>query len=320
MARRFLLALAVLTTAALTAATTTSAHAKPAPKPRLSAQAVTVLDNGVQAVVALKLSKKATKTVKVAWATKDGTALAGSDYTKSSGTVTIKKGKRTGTITVPILDDTVYEATEAFTVTLASKQATGAGPVTVTITDNDPTPGPTAPSALAGTITAVQTSADPLHPARSVVTTFTMTVRLVPTATPGQWRDDGSGSWTIRGSGYETVTEDVCSYSAITEVSDTGTFLKGAGAPATKQGTLLLSGFDPAGATGAPLLAWAGTSAARRTAPNFCRTLAFDPGTWAFGQSATGGYTGTPGTGRGVRLGVDAPGQLTVTGSLTPVA
>src|SRR6478735_2860909 len=142
MARRFLLALAVLTTAALTAATTTSAHAKPAPKPRLSAQAVTVLDNGVQAVVALKLSKKATKTVKVAWATKDGTALAGSDYTKSSGTVIIKEGRRTGTITVPVLDDAAHEGTESFTVILASKQAKSARPVTVTINDNDAPPPP----------------------------------------------------------------------------------------------------------------------------------------------------------------------------------
>jgi Calx-beta domain-containing protein len=90
----------------------------------------------------------------VSWATADGTALAGSDYTASSGTANLPaRGSRTVTVTVPIVGDTENEPDETFTVELTNQQpsskavilkAQGVG----TILDND---GP--PSMSVGDVT-----------------------------------------------------------------------------------------------------------------------------------------------------------------------
>ena len=80
--------------------------------------------------------------VSVDYATSDGTAKAGSDYTARTGTVIISNSNTSGTFTVSIADDTHYEANETFTVTLSNPvncTLTGTNnPATVTITDNDP--------------------------------------------------------------------------------------------------------------------------------------------------------------------------------------
>ncbi len=76
----------------------------------------------------------------VDYATANGTALAGSDYIATSGTLTFTGGATTRTITVPIINDTVTESDEAFTVTLANPTAGAAitgGAATVTVFDND---------------------------------------------------------------------------------------------------------------------------------------------------------------------------------------
>jgi hypothetical protein len=53
----------------------------------------------------------------VNYRTADGSATAGSDYTgTTTGTVTIPKNATTGTIRVPITDDSTYERDETFTV------------------------------------------------------------------------------------------------------------------------------------------------------------------------------------------------------------
>jgi len=66
--------------------------------------------------------------VSVAYATANGTATAGSDYTAKSGTVSLPSGCKCGTISVPIIGDAVTEGTETFTVNLSS-------PVNATIGD-----------------------------------------------------------------------------------------------------------------------------------------------------------------------------------------
>jgi hypothetical protein len=68
----------------------------------------------------------ATGTVK--YATSDGTARAGVDYTASSGTLTFPAGATTATFTVPIHDDQVQgEADESFHVNLSQFNVVGAG-------------------------------------------------------------------------------------------------------------------------------------------------------------------------------------------------
>ncbi len=72
----------------------------------------------------LSLSKAAATAVTVAYSTADGTARAGSDYTAASGTITFAPGETSKTISLPVLADTVLEASETVMVNLA--QANGA--------------------------------------------------------------------------------------------------------------------------------------------------------------------------------------------------
>ncbi|HEX5591393.1 MAG TPA: Calx-beta domain-containing protein [Candidatus Limnocylindrales bacterium] len=90
----------------------------------------------------LTISNPSSTPVSVAWATSDGTAVAGSDYVAASGTVTFAAGATSAMITLSILGDTAFEATEAFGVTLSSPQGLtiGTGSATVTITNDDAQP------------------------------------------------------------------------------------------------------------------------------------------------------------------------------------
>lgn len=79
----------------------------------------------------------------VHYATADGTALAGSDYTAKSGTLTFGPGSTTQTILIPIRNDTTAEEAETFTVTLSNPsgaaQLGSRSVATITIIDNDAT-------------------------------------------------------------------------------------------------------------------------------------------------------------------------------------
>ena len=68
----------------------------------------------------VSLSRAGSAVVTVAFATADGSAAAGADYTAASGTLTFAAGATTATIEVAILDDTTAEETETFTVTLSN--------------------------------------------------------------------------------------------------------------------------------------------------------------------------------------------------------
>ena len=74
-------------------------------------------------------------TVTVHYATHDGTALAGTDYTSTSGTLTFGPGETAENVTVPIIDRTGTAPTRRFTVTLSSPTAAtivdGTGVVTI---------------------------------------------------------------------------------------------------------------------------------------------------------------------------------------------
>ena len=61
-----------------------------------------------------------TQAVTVDYATSDGDALAGNDYTGTIDTLTIPPGDSSGVISVPIIDDDVAEDDETFTLTLSN--------------------------------------------------------------------------------------------------------------------------------------------------------------------------------------------------------
>jgi hypothetical protein len=78
--------------------------------------------------------------VSVNYATSDGTATAGSDYTATSGTLTFGPGELTKFITVHIKDDNLFEnGDETFNVTLSNptNSAVLVAPATTTVTIND---------------------------------------------------------------------------------------------------------------------------------------------------------------------------------------
>ena len=92
---------------------------------------------------AVTLSRPPSSTVTVDYATSDGTATAGSDYTAASGTLTFAAGETEKTVSVPVLDDAHDEGSE--TLTLALSNASGAyledGTATGTINNSDHMPG-----------------------------------------------------------------------------------------------------------------------------------------------------------------------------------
>ena len=98
---------------------------------------------GGTAEFTVTLSSAATGAVTVSYATVDGTATAGADYTTTSGMLTFEvNGDRTQRVEVPTLEDDEAEETETFTVQLSAPSgatvADGTG--TGTITDNDEAP------------------------------------------------------------------------------------------------------------------------------------------------------------------------------------
>jgi serralysin len=86
----------------------------------------------------VSLSGSSTQTITVQYSTANGTALAGSDYTTTTGTLTFTPGVTSQTISIPILNDSVNEANETFTLKLTSPTNAilgGTATVTTTITD-----------------------------------------------------------------------------------------------------------------------------------------------------------------------------------------
>ena len=81
-------------------------------------------------------------TTTVEFATSDGSATAGLDYTATSGTLTFAPGETTKEITVTILDDVAQESDETFIITVfnASNASLLGGIATVTIVDTDSAP------------------------------------------------------------------------------------------------------------------------------------------------------------------------------------
>ena len=80
-----------------------------------------VLENAGHAVITVERSHGEHGTVTVHYATSDGTATAGADYTATSGTLSWADGDESDkVITIPILDDSTAEGTETIELTLSA--------------------------------------------------------------------------------------------------------------------------------------------------------------------------------------------------------
>ena len=90
----------------------------------------------------VSLFRSSTRSITVNYTTQDGTATAGQDYTSKSGTLTFTAGQTSKTVSVSLLNDSIDEGNETFTLRLsnpsnaflADSEATG------TIENSDPMP------------------------------------------------------------------------------------------------------------------------------------------------------------------------------------
>ncbi len=81
-----------------------------------------VTDSGgpLVAIFTVSLSAPSGKTITVDYQTADGSATAGADYQAQSGMLTILPGRTSATIAIPIIADTLTEASETFFVNLGN--------------------------------------------------------------------------------------------------------------------------------------------------------------------------------------------------------
>jgi uncharacterized delta-60 repeat protein len=80
-----------------------------------------VQENGTSLLVTVTRSGFTGDVVTVNYATSDGTALAGTNYAATTGTLTFAPGQPTATFTIPILDDNIYQPSNSvFNLTLSN--------------------------------------------------------------------------------------------------------------------------------------------------------------------------------------------------------
>jgi hypothetical protein len=113
-----------------------------APTVRVADATITEADRKTTNVtITLTLSAPSSSTVTVTLTTANGSAVAGSDYTATTKTVSFAPGQTTVTFTIAVVGDKAKEATESFFVNITSVSGGGAtiadGQGLVTIIDND---------------------------------------------------------------------------------------------------------------------------------------------------------------------------------------
>jgi hypothetical protein len=127
----------------------TSTNAPPPPPPppivpavQFSAASYAVMENAVTglATITVTLSAATTATVTVNYATSAGSAVAGTDYTDTSGTLTFAPGVTSQTFSVALIDNALVDGNRTVTLTLSSPGNGTLGapnPATLTIVDDE---------------------------------------------------------------------------------------------------------------------------------------------------------------------------------------
>jgi hypothetical protein len=130
------------TTGAVTADCTVTATFSALPTVSVADATVLEGDSGTTSLVfTVTLSGQANGLVNVDYATSDGTATAGSDYTATSATLIINSGTTSNTVTVTVNGDNDFEPDETFTLTLSNVSANavlGTATATGAIFNDDP--------------------------------------------------------------------------------------------------------------------------------------------------------------------------------------
>lgn len=152
------------------------------------------------ATFTVTLSPAAAGPVTVSYATANGTATAGSDFTAATGTLTFAAGETTKTINVSVSGDTSVEPDETFTIMLSAPtgatlaDASGQG----TITNDDVTPPPPLPTLSIADVSVSEGNA--AHAA-----TFTVTLSAAAASAVAVSYSSADGTATA-GSDYTAVS------------------------------------------------------------------------------------------------------------------
>ncbi|WP_177418925.1 Calx-beta domain-containing protein [endosymbiont of Lamellibrachia barhami] len=103
----------------------------------LNSTTVTLPESGPAVIMTVNRTGGSDGTVSVDYATTDGTATAPGDYTALNGTLTFLNGETSKTVTLTPIDDTTWEPSETFTLTLSNAVDATLGLTTATVTIND---------------------------------------------------------------------------------------------------------------------------------------------------------------------------------------
>ena len=197
------------------------------------------------------LSRAVSGPVTVAYATSNGTATAGSDYTQTSGVLTFEAGDTTKTVSVPVLDDAHDEGSETLTFTLSNPSGAylADGVATGIINNSDPMPrawmvrfGRTVGSHLVDALDQRLEGSTSSH-----VTVGGINLAGEPAAVPKVEPEEPFGltEWTKRAKGEESArsltAKELLLGSAFHLSSGGG---QGAGAAYTAWGRIARSGFE----------------------------------------------------------------------------
>jgi hypothetical protein len=104
-----------------------------------SVRSAPTTEEGQVVAFTVSLARRAARTAKVHFATVAGTASAGNDYVRGSGTLVFKRGQQQKTVRVAVVDDSSAEDAEAFSLRLSHAQGAriGKGNASVVIGKSD---------------------------------------------------------------------------------------------------------------------------------------------------------------------------------------
>ena len=130
----------VRTTLGTSSATITIANVLP--ELEFPSDAIKGSETDDEIVIPISLSYAVDRDVSFDYSTSDSTAIAGHNYTAVAGTATISQGNTSASITVPILDNSIYNRSKSFYINLSnvSNAAIETSSKTVTIINDDPKP------------------------------------------------------------------------------------------------------------------------------------------------------------------------------------
>ena len=254
----------------------------------------------------VSLDAPAGQTSTVNYATADGTALAGSDYSAASGTVSFAPGESSKTITVSVLGDAVVEPNETFTITLSapSNLVLGDASGTGTINNDDvmapivsaisPSAGPT----TGGTVVTVSgsnfTGATSVTFGGAAASSYTVNSATSITATAPA-NSAGTVDVRVTTAGGTSATSATDQYTYIE--APTVTAVSPKSGPTAGGTTVVITGTGFTGATAVTFGATASTSFTVNTATQITATSpAHAPGTVDVRVTTAGGTSATSAT------------------------